>query len=433
SQPGSPQSQSGSRQPQPDSPQPQPAPHGPRLSPTEQRNPASSGLDELDTLGVLQVLNAQDHAVIDAVAAALPQLAELVDIAAERMRRGGRVHYFGAGTSGRLGVLDASELLPTFNLEPGRVLGHIAGGQEALVNAVENAEDSAADGRAIGTELEPDDVAIGIAASGSTPYVGGALEAAGRAGAHTVLISNNPYASLASKAHDHIVLDTGPEVITGSTRLKAGTAQKLTLNGFSTALMVALGRTWDNLMVSVVATNAKLRERTVRILREAADLDDAEARQLLERCDGDLKTAIVVSFTEAAPTAAASALDSHEGSVRAAIGALVSGVASPRGGREACVGSSSASTSAAAAAVRHSRPPRRSRPPVGESSTRSPGPASRSDPAAAPSSRSLVGSWTRPLRRGPTSCPRSWASESARPASPPCPKARPGFWPSSPP
>ena len=335
SQPDSPQSQPGSRQPQPDSPQPEPAPHGPRLSPTEQRNPASSGLDELDTLGVLQVLNAQDHAVIDAVAAALPQLAELVDIAAERMRRGGRVHYFGAGTSGRLGVLDASELLPTFNLEPGRVLGHIAGGQEALVNAVENAEDSAADGRAIGSELGADDVAIGIAASGSTPYVGGALEAAGRAGAHTVLISNNPYASLAGSAHDHIVLDTGPEVITGSTRLKAGTAQKLTLNGFSTALMVALGRTWDNLMVSVVATNAKLRERTVRILREAADLDDAEARQLLERCDGDLKTAIVVSFTEAAPTAAASALDSHEGSVRAAIGALVSGVASPRGGREA--------------------------------------------------------------------------------------------------
>ena len=336
SQPGSPHSP-GSRRtdpgPHPDSPQ-QPAPHGVRLSPTEQRNPASSGLDELDTLGVLQVLNAQDHAVIDAVAAALPQLAELVDIAAERMRRGGRVHYFGAGTSGRLGVLDASELLPTFNLEPGRVLGHIAGGQEALVNAVENAEDSAADGRAIGTELGPDDVAIGIAASGSTPYVGGALEAAGRAGAHTVLISNNPYASLASKAHDHIVLDTGPEVITGSTRLKAGTAQKLTLNGFSTALMVALGRTWDNLMVSVVATNAKLRERTVRILREAADLDDAEARQLLERCDGDLKTAIVVSFTEAAPTAAASALESHEGSVRAAIGALVTGVASPRDGRE---------------------------------------------------------------------------------------------------
>ncbi|WP_209370950.1 N-acetylmuramic acid 6-phosphate etherase [Brevibacterium renqingii] len=310
---------------QPGSPQPQSASSERRLSPTEQRNPASSGLDYLDTLGVLQVLNAQDHAVIDAVASALPQLAELVDIAAERMRRGGRVHYFGAGTSGRLGVLDASELLPTFNLEPGRVVGHIAGGQAALVNAVENAEDSAADGRAIGAELGPVDVAIGIAASGSTPYVGGALDAAREAGAHTVLISNNPYAPLAGKAADHIVLDTGPEVITGSTRLKAGTAQKLALNGFSTALMVALGRTWDNLMVSVVATNAKLRERTVRILMEAADLGEGDARALLESCEGDLKTAIVVSFTEATPAAAASALKSHAGSVRAAIGTLAAG------------------------------------------------------------------------------------------------------------
>lgn len=294
----------------------------PRLSPTERRNPASAGLDELDTLGVLEVLNSEDRVVIDAVAAALPQLAALVDTSATRMRRGGRVHYFGAGTSGRLGVLDASELLPTFNLEPGRVVGHIAGGQAALVNAVENAEDSEADGRAAGGELGPADVAIGIAASGSTPYVRGALEAARACGAHTVLISNNPHAPVAEAAAAHIVLDTGPEVITGSTRLKAGTAQKLTLNGFSTALMVALGRTWDNLMVSVVATNEKLRERTVRILREATDLDDAEARTLLERCDGDLKTAIVVSFAEAAPAVAAAQLSEHEGSVKAAIAAI---------------------------------------------------------------------------------------------------------------
>ncbi|KHS52245.1 N-acetylmuramic acid 6-phosphate etherase [Brevibacterium linens] len=316
-------SQPGSARPSPPSESTPAKSTGRPLSPTEQRNPASSGLDDLDTLGVLRVLNAEDRAVIDAVAAALPQLAELVDIAADRMRRGGRVHYFGAGTSGRLGVLDASELLPTFNLEPGRVIGHIAGGQAALVNAVENAEDSGADGSAAGAELGPDDVAIGIAASGSTPYVGGALDAARANGAHTVLISNNPHASLAAKVDVHIVLDTGPEVITGSTRLKAGTAQKLTLNGFSTALMVALGRTWDNLMVSVVATNAKLRERTVRILREAADLDDADARTLLERCDGDLKTAIVVSFTEAAPSLAASTLETHDGSVRAAIAELV--------------------------------------------------------------------------------------------------------------
>ncbi|MGC2939224.1 MULTISPECIES: N-acetylmuramic acid 6-phosphate etherase [unclassified Brevibacterium] len=316
------------------SPSPSPASSSPKtprpLSPTEQRNPRSAGLDELDTLGVLRVLNTEDHAVIDAVAAALPQLARLVDIAAERMRRGGRVHYFGAGTSGRLGVLDASELLPTFNLEPGRVVGHIAGGQAALVNAVENAEDSEADGCAAGAELGPDDVAIGIAASGSTPYVGGALEAARAAGAHAVLISNNPHAPVAEHADDHILLDTGPEVITGSTRLKAGTAQKLALNGFSTALMVALGRTWDNLMVSVVATNDKLRERTVRILMEAADLPDEDARELLERCDGDLKTAIVVSFAEAAPALAASSLESHDGSVRAAIAELI-GTSGPGG------------------------------------------------------------------------------------------------------
>ena len=326
-------SQPGPARPSPSSESTPATSTGRPLSPTEQRNPASSGLDDLDTLGVLRVLNTEDHAVIDAVAAALPQLAELVDIAAERMRRGGRVHYFGAGTSGRLGVLDASELLPTFNLEPGRVIGHIAGGQAALVNAVENAEDSGADGSAAGAELGPDDVAIGIAASGSTPYVGGALDAARANGAHTVLISNNPHASLAEKAADHIVLDTGPEVITGSTRLKAGTAQKLTLNGFSTALMVALGRTWDNLMVSVVATNAKLRERTVRILREAADLGDAEARALLERCDGDLKTAIVVSFTEAAPALAASTLEIHDGSVRTAIAELVGAGAPSEAGK----------------------------------------------------------------------------------------------------
>ena len=303
------------------------------LSPTERRNPRSEGLDELDTLGVLKVMNGEDQAVLTAVANALPQLAELVDIAAERMRRGGTVHYFGAGTSGRLGVLDASELLPTFNLEPGRVVGHIAGGQAALVNAVENAEDSVAEGRKVGGALGPDDVAIGIAASGSTPYVRGALEAAGEAGAHTVLISNNPQASVAEAAADHIVLDTGPEVVTGSTRLKAGTAQKMTLNGFSTALMIALGRTWRNLMVSVVATNDKLRERTVRILCEAADLPDAAARELLEQCSGDLKTALVVSFASVTPSAAAKHLKDTEGSVKAAIAAITeAGIGSGREG-----------------------------------------------------------------------------------------------------
>lgn len=312
-----------------------------RLSPTEQRNPRSAGLDELGSLGVLRLLNAEDRIVIDAVAAVLPDLARVVDIAAERMRAGGSVHYFGAGTSGRLGVLDASELMPTFNLEPGRVVGHIAGGEAALVSAVENAEDSLADGRAAGSRLGEGDVAIGIAASGSTPYVRGALEAAGRNGAHTVLISNNPHAPVAEAARDHLVLDTGPEVITGSTRLKAGTAQKLALNGFSTALMVALGRTWQNLMVSVVATNAKLRDRTVRILCDAAGLEESAAGEVLARCGNDLKTALVVSLAEVSPAAAADLLVAHDGSVKEAIASALSG-GPARGDREESAGSGTA-------------------------------------------------------------------------------------------
>lgn len=288
----------------------------PSLPPTERRNPLSRNLDELDSLQVLRLLNAEDRVAVDAVAALLPDLAGVVDIAADRLRRGGNVHYFGAGTSGRLGVLDASELMPTFNLEPGRVVGHIAGGGQALVEAVENAEDSEEDGRRAAAGLGADDVAIGLAASGSTPYVGGALEAAGAAGAHTVLVSSNPEAPLARYADSNLVLDTGAEVVTGSTRLKAGTAQKLVLNGFSTALMIATGHTWQNLMVSVVATNSKLRERTVHILCEAADLQESSARELLRRTGGDLKAAIVASLGEVSPERARILLEENGGSVR---------------------------------------------------------------------------------------------------------------------
>lgn len=270
---------------------------------------------------MLRLLNAEDRVAVDAVAAVLPQLAEVVEIAAERFRRGGDVHYFGAGTSGRLGVLDAAELRPTFSLEPGRVVGHIAGGAAALVEAVEDAEDSEEAGRLAASGLGPDDVAIGLAASGGTPYVGGALDEARRQGAHTVLVSNNPQASLAALADTHIVVDTGPEVVTGSTRLKAATAQKLVLNGFSTALMVAIGRTWSNLMVSVVATNGKLRRRTVRILQEAADLDAPTARALLADADGDLKTAIVAAVGGIGVGRARDLLDAHAGSVRDALSA----------------------------------------------------------------------------------------------------------------
>lgn len=289
------------------------------LPPTERRNPRTEDLDGLSTEELLRRLHGEDHRAVAAVDAVLPELAAVVDRAAERFRRGGDVHYFGAGTSGRLGVLDASELLPTFNLPPGRVVGHIAGGPEALLQAVEDAEDSFDDGAAAVEQLGPEDVVIGIAASGSTPYVGGALAAARDRGLPTVLISSNPRAPLEGHADHHLCLDTGPEAITGSTRLKAGTAQKLVLNAFSTALMVAVGRTWSNLMVSLVATNAKLRDRTVRILREATGLEEPAARRTLTQADGDLKTAILMALSGLDAAQATGLLEEHDGSVRDAL------------------------------------------------------------------------------------------------------------------
>lgn len=286
---------------------------------TEQRNPASIGLDEMSALEVLELLNAEDGNAVSAVRAALPELAQLVEVAAARVREGGRVHYFGAGTSGRLAVLDAAELLPTFNLPDGVVVAHIAGGDAAVTRAVENAEDSREAGAADAAELQAGDVAIGITASGMTPYVGGALEAARAKGAFTALVACNADAALAPLADIAVLAVTGPEVLSGSTRLKAGTAEKLVLNGFSTALMVALGRTWSNLMVSVVATNEKLRVRTARILMEALEIDQLEAARLLESADGDLKTALVVGLTATSVERARALLDDAHGSVRDAI------------------------------------------------------------------------------------------------------------------
>lgn len=301
---------------------PTPAPaDGPMLPPTEQRLVASRDLDGLPTVEVLRLMNRQDAAAVEAARAVLPQLAAVVDIAAERFGRGGNVHYFGAGTSGRLGMLDAAELLPTFNLEPGRVVGHIAGGARALTGAVEDAEDSVVDGAAAAAGLGAADIAIGLAASGNTPYVSAALQQAGRNGAYTVLVSCNPNAAFGAVVDAHLVLETGPEVLTGSTRLKAATAEKIILNGFSTALMVAVGRTWSNLMVSVVATNAKLRRRTVRILAQAADLDEADAQRLLDETGGDLKRAIVCALAGVDAGEAAALLAQSNGSVAAALSA----------------------------------------------------------------------------------------------------------------
>ncbi|MEZ3160104.1 N-acetylmuramic acid 6-phosphate etherase [Microbacterium sp. BWT-B31] len=285
------------------------------VPPTERRLPDSLELDAMGSLGVLELLNAQDRNATEAVAAVLPDLAHLVEIAAERVRRGGSVHYFGAGTSGRLAFLDAAELLPTFNLEPDVIVAHLAGDDRALVQAVEDAEDSVDNGRAAASALTADDVAIGLTASGSTPYVGGALAEARARGAYAALVANNPQPGLAHLADLTIVVDTGAEVITGSTRLKAGTTQKLVLNGFSTALMVALGRTWSNLMVSVVATNEKLRRRVVRILMQATGLDEEASRTLLDACEGELKTAIVASLADVEPARARILLAAANGSV----------------------------------------------------------------------------------------------------------------------
>lgn len=291
----------------------------PDLPPTERRLPDSLELDRADSLGVLRLLHEQDIVAARSLEPLLPAIARLVDEAATRMRRGGRVHYFGAGTSGRLGVLDAAELLPTYNLEPGRIVPHIAGGDAAIVNAVENAEDSRAEGAEAAAEVGPDDVAIGLTASGTTPYVAAALEVARAHGAFTALVSSNPDSPIGRQVDIDLALDTGPEVVTGSTRLKAGTAQKLVLNGFSTALMVALGRTWSNLMVSVVATNDKLRRRSVRILSEATGLDEDAAREALAAAGGDLKVAIVAHLLGAPVAEAADRLAAANGSVRDAI------------------------------------------------------------------------------------------------------------------
>ncbi len=286
---------------------------------TERRHASSVRLDDLTTVEVLQLMNAEDRRGTDAVAAVLPLVAELVDVAAERIRAGGSVHYFGAGTSGRLGMLDAAELQPTFALTPGIVVGHIAGGEAALVRAIEDVEDSREEGARDAESVRPGDLAIGLTASGQTPYVGGALDAASRRGAFTALIACNAKPALADHAQLVIAVDTGPEVLTGSTRLKAGTAQKLILNGFSTALMVRLGRTWSNLMVSVVATNSKLRLRTVRILMEALSVDEDESRRLLHASDGDLKTALVSGLGTVEADEARAALAASGGAVRDAL------------------------------------------------------------------------------------------------------------------
>ncbi|WP_433615627.1 N-acetylmuramic acid 6-phosphate etherase [Dactylosporangium sp. CA-139114] len=291
----------------------------PGVSPTEERNPHTVAIDQLPTLDMLRLINAEDAKVAPAVSAVLPDVAEAVELAVTALRAGGRMHYFGAGTSGRMAVLDAAELHPTFGIGYERVVAHIAGGLPALHTAAEGVEDDAELGAAAAAELAAGDLAVGATASGTTPYVGGALRAARAAGAGTVLISANPNAPLAELADVVIAVDTGPEAITGSTRMKAGTAQKLVLNALSTAVMVRLGRTYSNLMTDMVASNRKLRGRQVRMLAQATGLPAEACTTALAEAGGESKVALVALLAQTPAANARRALERSDGVVHAAL------------------------------------------------------------------------------------------------------------------
>jgi N-acetylmuramic acid 6-phosphate etherase len=288
--------------------------------PTEQPNPRTGDLDCLDTLGVLERINAEDQRVAAAVQSVLPEIARGVDLAQERWRRGGRIVLFGAGTSGRLAMLDAAELPPTFGTLPSRYEARLAGGPAAFQSAVEGAEDDDEAGRAAASDLGREDVAFGIAASGRTPWVLGALSAARANCAATLGLACVPRPALCELVDVCIAVDTGPEAIAGSTRMKAGTAQKLVLNAFSTTLMVRLGKVYGNLMVDVQATNEKLRRRATRLVQEAATVDASIAEAALRSCGWDVKLAIATLRLGSSPDEARARLDAASGHLRAVLG-----------------------------------------------------------------------------------------------------------------
>lgn len=291
---------------------------------TEAQNPASEAIDRLDAGQIVALMNAEDARVVAAVANEAAAIARVVDLAADRFRRGGRLIYVGAGTSGRLGVLDASECPPTFSTPPEMVVGLIAGGATALTRAVEGAEDRREQGAADLEALAPTerDLVVGIATSGRTPYVIGAVDRAREAGAFTVaIVCNRP--SVLDRHVDHVIaLLVGPEILAGSTRLKAGTATKMTLNMITTGAMVRIGKTFGNRMIDLQPTNEKLRMRTRRILREIAGVDDPRAVALLEETDGRLKPALVAALAGVDGDRAMALLETHGGQVREAVRAV---------------------------------------------------------------------------------------------------------------
>lgn len=284
---------------------------------TEQRNPRTMHIDAMDTLDMVRTINEEDAGVADAVAKVTPAIARAVDDAAARYQRGGRLVYCGAGTSGRLGVLDASELVPTYGVKPERAVGLIAGGQSAMFSAVEGAEDDANLGAADlqRLQLTADDVVIGLAASGRTPYVLGALNYANTVGALTVAVACVPNSEIGQKATIAIDAVVGPEVVTGSTRMKAGTAQKMILNTLSTGVMIKVGKVYQNLMVDVLPTNQKLVDRSQRIIAETAQVDAMVAKAAFAAADGHVPVAIVIAKTGDDVAAAKQRLAAAGGSI----------------------------------------------------------------------------------------------------------------------
>lgn len=297
--------------------------HSERL--TEQRNPETLRIDRLSVPEALKLIHAEDRKCFEAAEACAADVTAAVNLVTAAFRKGGRLFYVGAGTSGRLGVLDASEQPPTFGADPERVQGIIAGGPEALVRSIEGAEDRPEDGAAALKErnLQASDAVMGIATGGRTPYVLGALRHARSIGAATIFLSCTPALEGESEFADcQIHALVGPEVVTGSTRMKAGTVTKLILNQITTLSMIQIGKVYENLMVDVQLRNAKLRDRARRILMELTGLDEQSAQKRIEEAGNDLKVAIVMTLGDSDAQAARRTLDRHEGHVAGAIDAL---------------------------------------------------------------------------------------------------------------
>ncbi|MDX5936352.1 N-acetylmuramic acid 6-phosphate etherase [Acidithiobacillus thiooxidans] len=288
---------------------------------TESCNDKSKFIDLLTTNEIIKIINQEDQFVAQAVANESEKIVYVVDEITQRIRLGGRLFYIGAGTSGRLGVLDASECPPTFSVEHDLIIGIIAGGDKALRHAIEGAEDSENDGHKDLTNylINENDSVIGISASGNTPYVLGALHYAKRKGAFTIGLCNNQVNKFSSIAHMVIIPIVGPEIITGSTRMKAGTAQKLVLNTISTAVMIKLGKVYGNLMVDLKVSNAKLLRRAISIVRQVCQINDADSLALLERCQFSPKVAIVCYLGDYTPEQAKVKLDQFSGNIREAL------------------------------------------------------------------------------------------------------------------